>query len=316
MNCSKSEFKEVSSQELKASIKASEGRGVLVQNYVGFGSLIQDTTNVELSFAFGADMVLFNGYPMDGSPMPAFETPIYEEGQITNKYLSLKEIREITTGPLGIYLECGLEDDASSSAASSVQLIRPERIASRKNLLKLKDEGADFVILGGNPGSGTTMNTIVEATRNAKDILGDNIMIWSGKWEDGTREKVLGDPLFFEESKKYIKELIDAGADVICLPMPGSRTGVVVNEIRELVKLAHTYKNGVLVMNFLDGSVEGADEDTVRKCAVMSKQTGADIHAIGDVGISWMPVPENIYQLCLTVKGRRLTWLKMATGHR
>lgn len=261
-------------------------------------------------------MVLFNGYPMDGSPIPAFETPIYEEGQITNKYLSLKEIREITTGPLGIYLECGLEDDASSSTASSVQLIRPERIASRKNLLKLKDEGADFVILGGNPGSGTTMNTIVEATRNAKDILGDNIMIWSGKWEDGTREKVLGDPLFFEESKKYIKELIDAGADVICLPMPGSRTGVVVNEIRELVKLAHTYKNGVLVMNFLDGSVEGADEDTVRKCAVMSKQTGADIHAIGDAGISWMPVPENIYQLCLTVKGRRLTWLKMATGHR
>ncbi|MGM7556488.1 DUF7916 family protein [Aerococcus christensenii] len=316
MNCSKSEFKEVSSQELKASIKASEGRVVLVQNYVGFGSLIQDTTNVELSFAFGADMVLFNGYPMDGSPIPAFETPIYEEGQITNKYLSLKEIREITTGPLGIYLECGLEDDASSSTASSVQLIRPERIASRKNLLKLKDEGADFVILGGNPGSGTTMNTIVEATRNAKDILGDNIMIWSGKWEDGTREKVLGDPLFFEESKKYIKELIDAGADVICLPMSGSRTGVVVNEIRELVKLAHTYKNGVLVMNFLDGSVEGADEDTVRKCAVMSKQTGADIHAIGDAGISWMPVPENIYQLCLTVKGRRLTWLKMATGHR
>ncbi|WP_444500365.1 DUF7916 family protein [Aerococcus christensenii] len=316
MNCSKSEFKEVSSQELKASIKASEGRVVLVQNYVGFGSLIQDTTNVELSFAFGADMVLFNGYPMDGSPIPAFETPIYEEGQITNKYLSLKEIREITTGPLGIYLECGLEDDASSSTASNVQLIRPERIASRKNLLKLKDEGADFVILGGNPGSGTTMNTIVEATRNAKDILGDNIMIWSGKWEDGTREKVLGDTLFFEESKKYIKELIDAGADVICLPMPGSRTGVVVNEIRELVKLAHTYKNGVLVMNFLDGSVEGADEDTVRKCAVMSKQTGADIHAIGDVGISWMPVPENIYQLCLTVKGRRLTWLKMATGHR
>lgn len=52
-------------------------------------------------------------------------------------------------------------------------------------------------------------------------------MIWAGKWEDGVEEKVLGDPLFFEESKESkeskesIKELIDAGADVICLPMRG-----------------------------------------------------------------------------------------------
>ncbi|WP_195854114.1 hypothetical protein [Aerococcus tenax] len=316
INCSKSEFEGVSTQELKASIKASEGRVVLVQNYVGFESLVQDTTNAELSFAFGADMILFNGYPMDGSPISAFEAPIYQDGQIISKHLTLKEMKELTTGPLGIYLECGLEDDAGASTASSVKLIRPERVASRENLLKVKEEGADFVILGGNPGSGTTMDTIVEATRNAKDILGDDLMIWAGKWEDGVTEKVLGDPLFFEESKQYIKKLIDAGADVICLPMPGSRTGVVVDEIRELVTLAHTYKEGALVMNFLDGSVEGSDQETIRECALLSKQTGADIHAIGDAGISWMPVPENIYQLCLTIKGRRLTWLKMATGHR
>lgn len=121
---------------------------------------------------------------------------------------------------------------------------------------------------------------------------------------------------FFEESKEYIKELIDAGADVICLPMPGSRTGVIVSEIRELVKYVHAYKPGTLVMNFLDGSIEGSDENTVRECGLLSKQTGADIHAIGDAGLSWMPVPENIYQLAITIKGRRLTWLKLATGHR
>ena len=195
-------------------------------------------------------------------------------------------------------------------------LIRPERIASDENLMKLKDEGADFIVLAGNPGSGTTMETIIESTKRAKKILGDDVMIWAGKWEDGVKEKVLGDPELFEESKEYVKRLIDAGADVLCLPMQGSRTGVVVHEIRELVKLAHSYKEGTLVMNFLDGSVEGADPDTIRECAFMSKQTGADIHAIGDAGLSWMPVPENIYQLALTTKGRRLTWLKMATGHR
>lgn len=316
ISSTKSEIRNMTASELKKSIQASEGRVLLAQNYVGFGPLVQDTTNAEVSFAFGADMVFFNGYPMNGSDIPAFNTPIYDDDKIFRKFLTLKELKAITPGPLGIYLECGLEDNPTSSTAPGMSLIRPERVASKENLLKLKDEGADFVVLGGNPGSGTTMDTIVEATQRAKRLLGKEIMIWSGKWEDGVQEKVLGDPLYFEESKKYVKKLIDAGADVICLPMPGSRTGVVVDEIRELVTLAHTYKDGALVMNFLDGSVEGADTDTVRTCTLLSKQTGADIHAIGDAGLSWMPVPENIYQMSITTKGRRLTWFKMAAGHR
>ncbi len=316
LNCTKSEIANMTALELKESIRSSEGRIILAQNYVGFGPLVQDTTNAELSFAFGADMVFFNGFPMDDSDIPAFETPIYEGDELRQKHLTLKEMQTITPGPLGIYLECGLGDDVSSSTAPGLQLIRPERIASEENLEKIKTIGADFVILGGNPGSSTNMREIVEATKRAKNILGDEVMIWSGKWEDGTTEKVLGDPLFFEDSKEYVKKLINAGADVICLPMPGSRTGVVVEEIRELTKLAHTYKDGALVMNFLDGSVEGSDTETVRACTLMSKQTGADIHAIGDAGLSWMPVPENIYQMAITTKGRRLTWLKMATGYR
>lgn len=316
INCTKSEIQSMNAKQMKQSIKASEGRVILAQNYVGFGPLVQDTTNVEMSFAFGADMVFLNGYPMDGSDIPAFLTPMFENGQLNMKQLTLKDIKEITPGPIGVYLECGLGDDLGTSTAAGIQLIREERVASEENLKKLVDEGADFVVLGGNPGSGTTMDAIVEATRRAKSILKDDLMIWAGKWEDGVNEKVLGDPLFFEESKRYIKELIDSGADVICLPMPGSRTGVIVDEIRELVKLAHTYKEGALVMNFIDGSIEGSDTETVRECALMSKQTGADIHAIGDAGLSYMAVPENIYQLALSTKGRRITWMKLATGHR
>lgn len=316
INSTKSEIRSMSAQEMKKSIKASEGRVILAQNYVGFGPLVQDTTNVEVSFAFGADMVFFNGFPMDGSDIPAFETPIFENGSLENKFLTYQEIRDITPGPLGVYLECGDKDDPETSTAVGTKLIRPERVASEENLQKVKEMGVDFIVLGGNPGSGTTLSAIVQATKRAKEILKDDVMIWSGKWEDGVNEKVLGDPLIFEESKHYIKELIDAGADVICLPMPGSRTGVVVEEIRKLVNLVHTYKEGTLAMNFLDGSVEGADTDTIRAYALMSKQTGADIHAIGDAGLSYMPVPENIYQLALTTKGRRLAWMKMATGHR
>src|SRR5699024_9599150 len=115
LNCTKNEITNMTALQLKESIRSSEGRVVLAQNYVGFGPLVQDTTNAELSFAFGADMVFFNGFPMDGSDIPAFETPIYENNELIRKHLTLEEMQDITPGPLGVYLECGLADDVSSS---------------------------------------------------------------------------------------------------------------------------------------------------------------------------------------------------------
>ncbi|MEI3292432.1 MAG: hypothetical protein V8R63_02845 [Thomasclavelia ramosa] len=58
---------------------------------------------------------------------------------------------------------------------------------------------------------------------------------------------------------KRIKELIDAGAHCIDLPAPGSRAGISVTMIRELVEYIHSYKPGTLAMSFLNSSVEGAD---------------------------------------------------------
>lgn len=315
----RSEIRTMSVTELKNSIRASEGRVILSQNYVGHTPLLEGTTNPELAEAMGADMIFFNGYPMDESvEIPAFNVDICENGKYVHKSYRLKDMKALTNGPLGVYLECGLGDDATSSTSTSAnqQLVRKDRIASDENLQKLIEEEADFVVLAGNPGTGTTMETIVDATKRAKAILGDKVMIWAGKWEDGVKEKVLGDPLR-KNSKEVIAQLIDAGADVICLPMPGSRTGITVECIRDLVTFVHEYGDGTtLAMSFLDGSVEGADEDTVRMCGILSKQTGADIHAIGDASCSGMATPENIYQLAMTIKGRRLTWLKTAAGHR
>lgn len=315
ISSSKSEIRRMTKDELKYSIKASEGRVVLAQNYVGMESLNSGSTNAEMSEMFGADMVFFNGYSMDENiNNPGLQVEEFNSDQYDSKNYRLKDMKKITNSPLGIYLECGVEDDVSTSTAT-ISLVREDRVASDQNLEKLLKEEADFVVLGGNPGTGTTMETIIDATKRAKKILGDRVMIWAGKWEDGVKEKVLGDPLR-KNTKDIVRQLIDAGADVICLPMPGSRTGISMDEIRELVTYIHEYKPGTLVMNFLDGSIEGADEATVRACGLMSKQTGADIHAIGDAGLSGMSVPEDIYQLCVTIKGRRLTWSKMASGHR
>lgn len=114
--------------------------------------------------------------------------------------------------------------------------------------------------MAGNPGSGVTYENVIKATKECKEIVGDDVLIFAGKWEDGNTEPILGDPqLGMERSKEIIKQLIDAGADCITLAMPGARFGISTEEIRELVTYIHTYKPGTLALSFLDGSVEGSE---------------------------------------------------------
>lgn len=49
----------------------------------------------------------------------------------------------------------------------------------------------------------------------AREICGDDMLIFAGKWEDGIIEKVLGDPLADYDAKEIIDQLIENGADII-----------------------------------------------------------------------------------------------------
>lgn len=328
---SRSGIRDMNARELKAAIKGSEGRVVMSQ-VNPMGSMIHDGTNPELAQAMGADMIMVNCYNMqpeiadtnfnngsfvcNGWIMQEYQGK--EKGWV-NKEVRLKELKEFVDIPIGIYLETSnpnaLKDQEVTTYGWSE--VAPGRKASKENYAKLKDEGADFVVLAGNPGSGVTYENIIQATKECKEVVGDDVLIFAGKWEDGNTEPILGDPqLGLEKSKQIIKELIDAGADCITLAMPGARFGISTEEIRELVTYIHTYKPGTLALSFLDGSVEGSDEDTVRICSIESKKTGADIHAIGDAGIACMSIPEDIYQMAITIKGRRLTWKRMAGSRR
>ncbi len=303
----------MSAAELKESIRDSEGRGVLCQNYVGLHPLVDGSTNAELAQAFGADMIFFNGYSMTpGASQPGLQVEQWENGSFVQKSYRLKDMKALIHVPLGIYLECGTHDVYATST-SGTNLVRTDRVASDENLRRVLEEQADFVILAGNPGSGTSIRDAVACTRWVKETYGDRVFIFAGKWEDGSGEKVLGDPLADYDAKQIIRELIDAGADCIDLPAPGSRHGLSVAMIQKLVQYVHSYKPGTLAMTFLNSSVEGADPDTVRLIALMMKQTGADIHAIGDGGFAGCTSPENIHQLSVSIKGRPYTYFRMAS---
>lgn len=304
ISASKSEIEKMSAQELKESVFKSEGRVIMGQHLLFDGAgLVRDVTNSEVLFAFGADMVMLNTINLDDlSANPGLQGLSYQE---------LKA--RCGNRPIGVYLGCpkeGAEIEEDTLYFGAGMLCTPEHVQ------KCVDMGVDFIVLGGNPGSGTSITDVVACTKWIKKKYGDKIFLFAGKWEDGITEKVLGDPLASYDAKDIIRQLIDAGADCIDLPAPGSRHGISVHMIQELVQYVHTYKPGTLAMTFLNSSVEGADTDTIRLIALMMKETGADVHAIGDGGFASCTWPENIQQLSYSIKGKPYTWFRMASWNK
>jgi len=302
LNASKSDFKKMTPMALKESILKAEGRTIMGQHLLFAGSgLVHGVTNTELLFSWGADMMMLNTFDLDH--------PNENPGLCG---MTFQELKELCNRPIGIYLGCPKENQPLKN-----DLYRMDgMLATDEHVKKAVEMGADFIILGGNPGSHTSIDDVIKRTKHIKKHYGDEIFLFAGKWEDGVDEKVLGDPLAKRDAKEIIKALIDAGADCIDLPAPGSRHGISVDMIRELVEFTHSYKPGTLAMTFLNSSVEGADVDTIRMVALKMKETGADIHAIGDGGFAGCTLPENIHQLSISIKGKAYTYFRMASTNR
>lgn len=288
-------------RQLREAIFKSEGRVTMGQTYLGSPILMDTCTSTELMFAFGADMVMLNGFN--------FADPRSTNGMQGFDY---KELKELAHGrPVGIYMGCPSPDvDWSDPRMSELSGM----MYSKENALKAKEWGVSFIVLGGNPGSGTSIKDVIRATKECREVCGEDMLIFAGKWEDGIVEKVLGDPLATYDAKEVIDQLIEAGADIIDFPAPGSRHGITVERIRELIE--YTHRKGALAMSFLNSNVEAADIDTIRQITLWMKQTGCDVHAIGDGGFGGGTWPENIYQMSITLKGKAYTWQQMARSSR
>lgn len=301
INAKASQSSTYNGRQLREAILKSEGRVLMGQTYLKNPILLPGCTSTELMFAFGADMVMLNGFDFrDTSTCPGLQG------------LSYQGIKDLVGGrPVGIYFGCPKADvDLENNTATKLYDLGG-MVCSKENLLKAKEWGVSFIVLGGNPGSGTSIKDVVKWTKEARKICGHDMLIFAGKWEDGIEEKVLGDPLADYDAKDIIKQLVEAGADIIDFPAPGSRHGITVERIRELIE--YTHRQGALAMSFLNSNVEAADRDTIREITLMMKQTGCDVHAIGDGGFGGGTWPENIYQMAITLKGKAYTWAQMAT---
>lgn len=76
------------------------------------------------------------------------------------------------------------------------------------------------------------------------------------------------------------------------------------------------HEAGALVLTTIGTSQEGAEKETVQQIALYNKMAGADVHHIGDAGMNGISVPERIMDYSIAIRGKRHTYIRMASSIR
>lgn len=106
-------------------------------------------------------------------------------------------------------------------------------------------------------------------------------------------------------SRAYVKQFIEAGADIILVPAVGTVPGFDEAQLKDIVKEVH--REGGLVMSAIGTSQESADPSTIRDFAIRNKICGVDIQHIGDGSYCGLAPVENIFELSKALRGERHT---------
>lgn len=298
-----SEIAALAGAELKQAILASEGRIIVGETVVTAAPLLAGVSNAEVMRAFAADMVILNEYDVNTRFVSGLE----------NCSNPIAYLKELTSMPLGINLE-PVDAQASCAPAAETEKVKamsdlitlpPGRQVSRETLQAAEKQGADFICLTGNPGTGVSNSSLKAAVKLAKQYFSG--LVFVGKMHAaGLAEKVV--------DEQAVLEFVDAGADAILLPAAGTVPGVGEAELTSLVRKIKA--KGALTMAVVGTSQESADAQTIREIALANKRCGFDIHHLGDGSFGRMPDPENLLTLSLAIRGKRHTYFRMSQSLR
>lgn len=279
------------------SIKSAEGRTMVSEYITTAAQLFEDLSNVEVGTAFGTDLLLLNVFDVNNPHMNGVT--------VENKTDTIQEIKNLTGKLVGVNLE---PIDLNTDTIEQRIDIAPGRIGTPENVSKLVEQGADMVVFTGNPKTGVTNEAIIQSIKGTKEQHGDDIIIMAGKMHASGSATEMGSKII---DKVTIKDFVDAGADIILLPAPGTVPGMMTETVREFVEYTHSL--GAMTMTAVGTSQEGADPDTIKQIALYSKMTGTDMHHMGDAGMpNGMSIPENIMTYSIAIRGKRHTYRAMA----
>jgi hypothetical protein len=309
LDATTSDFEKMGRADLLESIRLAEGRTVCAEVVAISVPLVHSVTNAETAAAFGADLISLNGYDVQnpmvmGAPgktslnLADLPIPIPADFPL-GLGASISDIKRLVGRPVGTKLDCVPPERRDEFGG---------RAATADNARRAVELGADFLWLAGNPGTGASTQLIAQGVAEVAEAVGDQVIIIAGKMHGAGlgRADVV--------SEEAIRRYAEAGADIIVVPAPGTVPGATLEYTKGLVEAIHAA--GPLAMTGMGTSQEGADVETVRQIALMSKMTGADILHIGDAGFSGMAPPENIIAFSIAVRGQRHTYRRMALSLR
>ena len=282
--------------ELLTAISDSEGRTLAAETIGTVTPMLVNITNAEFVASLGADLIMLNIFDVND--------PIIQGLPQTSPEDTIREVKRLTGRMVAINLEPAVIKDGQEE---SVWNLTTGRQATVENARKAADMGVDMIVLTGNPGVGVDNEAIIQALSRLKEAVGDRVILTAGKMHASGIISEAGEKILTE---KDVEAFVDAGADVILLPAPGTVPGITMEYAGNLIRKAH--EKGALAMTTIGTSQEGADEATVRQIALMCKIAGADIHHIGDSGYMGMALPENITAYSVAIRGKRHTYRRMA----
>lgn len=281
--------------ELLTAISDSEGRTLAAETIGTVTPMLVNITNAEFVASLGADLIMLNIFDVND--------PIIQGLPQTSPEDTIREVKRLTGRMVAINLEPAVIKDGQEE---SVWNLTTGRQATVENARKAADMGVDMIVLTGNPGVGVDNEAIIQALSRLKEAVGDRVILTAGKMHASGIISEAGEKILTE---KDVEAFVDAGADVILLPAPGTVPGITMEYAGNLIRKAH--EKGALAMTTIGTSQEGADEATVRQIALMCKMAGADIHHIGDSGYMGMALPENITAYSVAIRGKRHTYRRM-----
>lgn len=298
LDCSASDLAKMNKSELLYAIQASEGRVMVSETIAVTQPLLNNVTNAELAASQGADILLINMFDSENPQiqgMPA-QTPPEE---------ALRTLQHLTGRIIGVNLEA--VDPQYAADHDEIWKMKQGRAATAENARKLVAMGARILVLTGNPGNGVSNRALGEAVREIRDAVGDTAVLITGKMHGAGVVRESGSAIISEEDVTWFAS---QGADIVLVPAPGTIPGMSQHKVAALIECAHAC--GVMAMTAVGTSQEGADVNTIRQIALMSKMAGADLHHIGDTGYMGMALPENILAYSIAIRGVRHTYTRAA----
>lgn len=298
LDCSASELLPMDKDALIYAVRASEGR-VVVSETIGMTSpLLHNITNAELAASQGADIVLINMFDSENPVIHGMPANIAPEQ-------TLHELCRLTGRIIGVNLEA-VDPDFDATHLDELQMV-PGRAATAENACRLVQMGAKILVLTGNPNNGVSNRALAKAAKMIREAVGNSALIITGKMHGAGIVQESGSDILTEQD---IAEFVQQGVDVVLVPAPGTLPGMSQQKVASLIECIHSH--GALAMTAIGTSQEGADVNTIRQIALMSKMAGADLHHIGDTGYIGMALPENIMAYSIAIRGIRHTYTRMA----